>query len=67
MYRWVSLQYTKIEVVIKKVIPILAARLVSIGGLKARCYGGAERLLLRTVVEARMWIGKRDMQSCKTA
>jgi len=41
--------------------------MVSIGGLKARCYDGVERLLLRTVVEARMWIGKKGMQSCKTA
>ena len=40
--------------------------MVSIGGLKARCYDGAERLLLRTVVETRMWISKQDMQSCKT-
>ena len=44
-----------------------AARVVSSGGLKARCYDGAERLLLRMVVETRMWIGKQDMQSCKTA
>ena len=41
--------------------------MVSIGGLKARCYDRAERLLLRTVVETRMWTGKQDMQSCKTA